>query len=96
MPVVCNLGMILSNRSLSHSGFSMLRSKNAAFKWVVTGTVAVLGLILTVPFLKKLFRFGTVTWDDFSIALAGAFAAVTLMELAKVFVLHRDVKTHGG
>jgi len=93
--VVCNLGMILSNRSLSRSGFSMLRTKNAAFKWVVTGTVSVLGLILTVPFLKKLFRFGTVTGTDFWLALAGAFAAVTLMELAKVFFLHRATKRAG-
>ena len=90
--VVCNLGIILSNRSLSRLGFSMLREKNAAFKWVVTGTVAVLGLILTVPFLKKLFRFGAVTWDDFILALAGAFVAVALMELVKALSLRRVTK----
>jgi Ca2+-transporting ATPase len=39
--VVCNLGMILSNRSLTRSGLSMLREKNAAFKWVMTGTAVV-------------------------------------------------------
>lgn len=90
--VVCNLGMILSNRSLSRSGFSMLRTKNVAFKWVVTGTVTVLSLILTVPFLKKLFRFGTVTWEDLFLALAGAFVTILLMELEKVFSVHRNTK----
>jgi Ca2+-transporting ATPase len=87
--VVCNLGMILANRSLSRSGFSMLRMKNAAFKWVVTGTVTVLGLILTVPFLKKLFKFGSVTWADFFLALAGALVAVVLMEIVKLVTLNR-------
>ncbi len=85
--VVCNLGMILTNRSLSRSGLSMLRERNAAFKWVVTGTFSVLCLILTVPFLKGLFRFGSVSWADFSLALAGAFVSVALMEFAKVLML---------
>ncbi len=86
--VVCNLGIILSNRSLSRSGFSMLRVKNAAFKWVVTGTVTVLCLILTVPFLMRLFRFGTVTWVDLSLALGGAFVTILLMDLVKVVSAH--------
>ena len=90
--VVCNLGIILSNRSLSHSGFSMLRAKNAAFKWVVTGTVTVLGVILNVPFLKKLFLFGSVSWTDLFLALAGAFVTVLLMDLVKVVSVHRMTK----
>lgn len=87
--VVCNLGIILSNRSLSRSGFSMLRVKNVAFKWVMAGTVTVLGLILTVPFLKRLFRFGTVTWTDLFLALAGAFMTILLMDLVKVVSSHK-------
>ena len=83
--VVCNLGMIMSNRSLTRTGFSMLRVKNAAFKWVVTGTLAVMTLILTVPFLEKLFRFGPVTWTDLFFALTGSVVAVGLMELVKLF-----------
>ena len=85
--VVCNLGMILANRSLSRSGLSMLREKNAAFKWVATGTVVVMGLILTVPFLKSLFKFGSVSGSDFCLALAGALVAVVLMEIVKLFSL---------
>ncbi len=94
--VVCNLGMILSNRSLSRSGLSMLRAKNAAFKWVVTGAVTVLGLIMTVPFLQRLFRFGAVSGTDFFLALAGAVVAVALMEVLKVFTLSRNVKPARG
>ncbi|HMA65546.1 MAG: cation-translocating P-type ATPase [Fibrobacterota bacterium] len=82
--VVCNLGMILSNRSLTRSSISMLKEKNAAFKWVLGGTVAVMILILTVPFLKNLFQFGTVSWNDLLLALGGGIIAVGLMEVLKI------------
>lgn len=86
--VVCNLGMILSNRSLTRTGFSMLRVKNAAFKWVVTGTLTVMTLILAVPFLEKLFRFGPVTKADLFLALVASFTTVGLMELVKLISIH--------
>jgi Ca2+-transporting ATPase len=82
--VVCNLGMIMTNRSLTRSSISMLREKNAAFKWVMTGTTAVMCLILTIPFLMSLFRFGAVSWNDFSLALAGGLVTIVLMELLKL------------
>lgn len=82
--VVCNLGMILCNRSLTKSSLRMLREKNAAFKWVMIGTAAVMGLVLTVPFLKGLFRFGSVSLMDFLIALAGGIVTIALMELLKL------------
>ncbi|MEI6644776.1 MAG: cation-translocating P-type ATPase [bacterium] len=90
--VVCNLGMIMSNRSLTRTGFSMLRVKNAAFKWVVTGTLVLMMLILTVPFLEKLFRFGPVTWTDLLLAVAASFVAVGLMELVKLLSIHAKNK----
>jgi P-type Ca2+ transporter type 2C len=82
--VVCNLGMILSNRSLTRSGLSMLKESNSAFKWVMTGTIAVMCLVLTLPFLRSLYRFGPISLDDFFLALAGGFVAVMLMELLKM------------
>jgi Ca2+-transporting ATPase len=82
--VVCNLGMILSNRSLTRSSISMLKKKNAAFKWVMIGTSVMLCLILTIPFFKSLFRFGAISLNDLFLALAGGVVAVALMELLKV------------
>ncbi len=89
MLVICNLGMIIANRSLSRSGLSMLREKNQAFKWVVGGTIILLGLIMTVPFLMRLFRFGAIAWDDFAIVLLGALISFGIMEVAKKFILTR-------
>ena len=83
MLVICNLGMILTNRSLSRSGISMLREKNEAFKWVVGGTIVLLGLIMTVPFLMRLFSFGAIAWDDFCIVLLGSLVSTVIMEGAK-------------
>lgn len=76
--------MILSNRSLVRSGISMFREKNAAFKWGMSGTIIVMSLILSVPFLKNLFQFGAVSSNDVLLALAGGVVAVVLMELLKI------------
>jgi P-type Ca2+ transporter type 2C len=81
--VVCNLGMILTNRSFTRSCISMLREKNEAFKWVISGTSIVMLLILTVPFLKNLFQFGQISLLDLLLAFSGGIAAVLLMEVLK-------------
>lgn len=84
--VVCNLGMILSNRSLTRSGISMLKEENAAFKWVMSGAIIVLALILTVPFLMNLFRFGSINPRDLFWALGGGVLATVLMDTVKLIL----------
>lgn len=90
--VICNLGMILSNRSLTRSSIAMLKEKNAAFKWVMMGTLVVMCLILTVPFLKGLFRFGNVSWNGLLLALAGGLVTIILMELLKAIPMFNKFK----
>jgi Ca2+-transporting ATPase len=87
--VVCNLGMILSNRSLTRSSIAMIKEKNEAFKWVVTGTILVMGLVMTIPFLKGLFRFGTISFNDLIFSLAGGIIAISIMELMKLLPFRR-------
>lgn len=82
--IISNLGMILTNRSLTRSSLSMLKQKNAAFKWVMSGTIAMLFLVMTIPFFKTLFRFSNVSLIDFSLSLLGGLVAVGLMELLKI------------
>jgi hypothetical protein len=65
----------------------MLKEKNAAFKWVMTGTVTVMILVLTIPFFKNLYRFGSVSVNDVFLALAGGLVAIIFMELVKVIPL---------
>jgi Ca2+-transporting ATPase len=82
--VVCNLGMILSNRSLTRSGISMLKEENDAFKWVMSGAILVMSLVLTVPFLMDLFRFGPISIEDFLLSLGGGLLAAVLMDMLKL------------
>jgi Ca2+-transporting ATPase len=94
--VVCNIGMILSNRSLTRSILSMLKEKNSALAWVMTGTTAVMCLVLTVPSLKSLFRFTHVSLVDLFLALAGGLVTIVLMELIKVFPAFRRPDRSAG
>jgi glycopeptide antibiotics resistance protein len=85
--------MILSNRSLTRSSISMLREKNAAFRWVMAGTVLVMGLVLAVPLLQGLFQFGAFTVNDLLLALTGGIAAVGMMELLKLVSWNKISRT---
>jgi Ca2+-transporting ATPase len=82
--VICNLGMILSNRSLTRSSISMLKEKNEAFKYVITGSLVTISLIMIVPFFKTLFRFGSVSITDLLLAITGGLVTITLIELLKI------------
>ncbi|MDP4117393.1 MAG: cation-translocating P-type ATPase C-terminal domain-containing protein, partial [Bacteroidota bacterium] len=92
--VVCNLGMILSNRSLTRSSIQMIKEKNEAFKWVMSGTTIMLILVMVVPFLKSMFRFGSVSLADLLLALSGGIFAVILMDLLKTIPLLKKLRIH--
>ncbi len=83
--VVCNLGMILTNRSLSRSIIGMLGEKNIALAWVLGGASLLMTAVLTIPFLAKLFRFGQLSLNDLGMALLAGLLAVSLMEAVKLF-----------
>jgi Ca2+-transporting ATPase len=69
--VIANLSLILTNRSWTETIFTTLRTPNKAMVWVFAGTLICLILVLTVPVLMNLFRFGAVPFVDL-IACAGA------------------------
>lgn len=83
--VVCNLGMILSNRSLTRSIIGMMKEKNIALFWVLGGATVLMTAVLTIPFLQNMFRFGQLSTTDLSIALFSGLIAVILMETVKLF-----------
>ena len=55
--LLSNLGLILVNRSRAGNPLAALSSPNPALWWVIGSALAVLGLVLTVPFLREVFRF---------------------------------------
>jgi Ca2+-transporting ATPase len=58
--VIANLSLILTNRSWSETIIKTLRTKNRSMAYVFAGTVIALILVLFIPVLRDLFKFGTV------------------------------------
>jgi Ca2+-transporting ATPase len=75
--VIANLCLILTNRSWSDTIITTLRTPNKAMWWVFVGTISCLILVLFIPLLQDLFRFGTVPFVDLIIcALAGGLSVI--------------------
>jgi len=70
-----NVALILLNRSWQRSLIGTLATRNRASWAVVTGATLTLVLVFLVPFLRDLFRFGSVSAGDLALsALAGALS----------------------
>ena len=74
--VVANLCLILTNRSWSRLIGSTLKVRNTALWWVLGGAVTFLGLVLYVPFLRRLFGFGPLHLVDLAICIAAGLVSV--------------------
>ena len=82
--IIANLGLILINRSWSHTVFATFRSPNAALWWVISGAVVFLGLVLNVPVLRELFRFAELHWIDLAVCLGAGALSILWFELFKL------------
>ena len=75
--VIANLCLILTNRSWSDTLVTTVRTPNRAMVWVFAGTIVCLILVLFIPVLQDLFRFGSVPFVDlFVCAVAGAGSVI--------------------
>ena len=81
--IVANLGLIITNRSWTHSFLSILKKPNKALRWVVLGAIVGLGLVLYVPFLNGLFRFNPLHLDDIVISLSAGIVSICGFEVLK-------------
>ena len=82
--VVSNLCLILTNRSWSRTIFSMFKEPNAALWWVVGGAAMMLSLVLTVPFLQKLFHFNRLHVADVLLCVAAGIVSIVWFEILKI------------
>ncbi|MBF0506459.1 MAG: cation-translocating P-type ATPase [Nitrospirae bacterium] len=78
--IIANLGLILTNRSWSRTILQTLSSPNKALWWVLGGAVSFLGVVLFIPFLRGLFLFDTLHFDDLIICLAGGVISILWFE----------------
>ena len=90
--VIANLGLILSNRVWSENIISSLRHKNTPLAIIVVATIALLTLVLSVPVLRDLFKFGPLYFNDLAMAIEAGVVCILWFELVKL--LNRpNVKT---
>jgi Ca2+-transporting ATPase len=81
--ILSNLGLILVNRSMTHTLFSTLHNPNTALKWVTGLALLFLGLVVYVPFLQEIFGFSQLHWDDLLICLGASIASLIWFECLK-------------
>lgn len=82
--VVANLGLIFSNRFWSQNILSGLRYINKALMGIVGFTVVILGLVIYVPAIRELFRFGPLHLNDLAISLTGGAICIVWFEVVKL------------
>ncbi len=90
--VIANLCLILTNRSWSETIVRTLRSKNRAMAWVFAGTIFSLILVLSIPVLQDLFRFGPVSFGDIITCAFAGVMSVIWFECYKYWVSRRGVQ----
>jgi Ca2+-transporting ATPase len=84
-----NLALILVNRSWRLSIRAALRERaNPTLKWILTGAVLLVVLLLTIPALRDAFRFGPLRPTEWLVATAAGLAGVGWFELYKTTRAH--------
>jgi len=83
--IIANLGLMMTNRSWTSTIGKIHRTPNAALWWVTGGTVIFLGLVLTIPFLREIFRFSVIHPVDVVICVSAGILSVVWFELFKLF-----------
>lgn len=81
--VLGNLCLLLSNRSWNKTLISSLGAQNAAFWWVIAGTLTTLALSLFEPSLRQLFHIQAPSWPDLGVTMGCALGSVLWFELYK-------------
>jgi Ca2+-transporting ATPase len=81
--IIANLGLILTNRSRTRTILATLRTPNAALWWVLGGATVFLSLVLSIPFLRSLFRFSVLHPLDIAICLGAGVLSILGFELFK-------------
>ena len=81
--IIANLGLILTNRSRTRTILATLRTPNTALWWVLGGATVFLGLVLEVPFLQQVFRFGALSPLDVATCFGAGVFSILGFELVK-------------
>ncbi|HWR25685.1 MAG TPA: cation-translocating P-type ATPase, partial [Methanosarcina sp.] len=87
--VIANLTLIAANLSWSQSMFKTLKSENKALRYVLVGALSGLFLVLYVPFLRNLFKFSLLHFDDLVIVFAVGILSIGWLRLLRSRIKNR-------
>jgi len=87
--VVANLCLILTNRSWYETLKTILLTPNRAMAWVFAGTLISLGLVISIPQLMDIFKFGAVSPVDLSLSVLAGLVSIIWFEIYKIRVRTR-------
>ncbi|HEY3296050.1 MAG TPA: cation-translocating P-type ATPase [bacterium] len=83
--IIANLGLILTNRSRTRTIWSTLRTPNTALWWILGGAATFLFAVLSVPFLRNMFHFDALHFEDILLCLFAGVVTVLWFETLKWF-----------
>lgn len=89
--VIGILGIISINRSWSQSLYETMGNTNVAYRYVIVGTVIILGLTLWTTFGRRLLHFDEASPFDQLFAIATPLVIVAMFEALKFFPATRNV-----
>ncbi len=81
--VLANLGLILTNRSSSSRIWASLRGRNTALWLIISATIIFLGVVIYVPILRSLFRFGELHAIDILLCVGVGIISIFCFEAIK-------------
>ncbi len=79
--VIGNLGLVLTNRSMTSSAFKVLSRPNHALVFVIVTTMTALILAISIPWLRGLFGFAPLGWPRVAEAAGAALACIVVNDL---------------
>jgi P-type Ca2+ transporter type 2C len=87
--IIANVMTILTNRSWNESIITIIRTPNPTVKWVAGGALMFITLILTIPFLQKMFQFSPITVFEALTVIFVGISTIIWFELYKHFCLKK-------
>lgn len=91
--VVAYLGLIINNLSWKNSFKHVFKTPNKALKYILTGSLIFLILIIYFPPLRNLFHFSSLHLSDLGIVFLAGFFNVLFFESFKLFQRLRSSKS---
>jgi P-type Ca2+ transporter type 2C len=90
--VIGNLGLIFANRSWKKSILKTIRVPNKALWWVTGGAVLFLTLVLTIPFLRDLFKFAPLHRWELALIILSGLIGILIAESIKISGIQRLIQ----